>query len=56
MAVRENRRAATLLVVSTGSAAGGYSQPSLGNSTPTQRKTLGPGALDRGFLGAFVTL
>ncbi len=56
MAVRENRRAATFMVVSTGSTAGGRSQPALGRSTPAQRKTLGPGALDRGFLGAFVTL
>ncbi len=56
MALDENRRAATLKVVSTGSAAVGRSQPALGHSTPTQTKTLGPGALDRGFLGAFVTL
>lgn len=56
MAVRENWRAATFNVVSTGSAAGGRSQPVLGLSAPAQRKTPGPGALIRGFLGAFVTL
>ena len=52
----ENRRAATLMVVSTGSAGRCRSQPDLSQFDPSQRKTLGPGALDRGFLGAFVTL
>ena len=56
MALDENRRAATVKVVSTGSAGQCRSQPGFSQSGPSQRKTLGPGALDRGFLGAFVTL
>ncbi len=52
----ENRRAAALMAVSTGSAEGCRSQPGMGQTTPIQRKTLGPGAVDRGFLCAFVTL
>ncbi|MBA4162352.1 MAG: hypothetical protein C0515_09820 [Novosphingobium sp.] len=42
--------------VSTGSAEDCRSQPGMGRPGPVQKKTLGPGALDRGFLCAFVTL
>ena len=56
MVGRENRRAATIKVVSTGSAAARRSQPGMGQSADPNKKTLGPGALDRGFLFAFVTL
>ena len=56
MASVENRRAATLMVVSTGSAERCRSQPGVGQSADPNKKTLGPGAMDRGFLFAFVTL
>lgn len=56
MRVFENRRAATYWVVSTGSAERPRSQPNMGQSRSGKKKTLGPGAMDRGFLFAFVTL
>ena len=56
MPVAENRSGATIKVVSTGSAGHWRSKPGLCQSSPSQKKTLGPGALDRGFLCAFVTL
>ena len=56
MVLDENRSAAAIKAVSTGSAGQCRSQPGLGRSRPIQKKTLGPGALDRGFLCAFVTL
>jgi len=52
----ENRSGAALMAVSTGSAEHWRSQPGFKQSGPRQEKTLGPGALDRGFLCAFVTL
>jgi hypothetical protein len=52
----ENRSAAAIWAVSTGSAVRCLSQPGFKQSRPKTQKTLGPGALDRGFLCAFVTL
>ncbi len=56
MVGRENRRAATFWVVSTGSAERPRSQPGMEQARSGKKKTLGPGAMDRGFLFAFVTL
>ena len=56
MQVIENRSGSALMAVSTGSAERLRSQPGLKQSSPSHKKTLGPGAVDRGFLCAFVTL
>ena len=56
MRVFENRRVATFWVVSTGSAERPRSQPGMEQARSGKKKTLGPGAMDRGFLFAFVTL
>ena len=52
----ENRSGADLMAVITGSAEDAHSQPGLSQSSPGQKKTPTPGALERGFLCAFVTL
>ena len=52
----ENRRAAAIWAVSTGSAEDCRSQPGMGQSTPAKEKTPTPGAVEQGFLCAFVTL
>jgi hypothetical protein len=51
----ENRRAAAIGAVSTGSAEDCRSQPSMGQSTAA-KKNPRPGGIGRGFLFAFVTL
>lgn len=56
MVAFENRSAATIQVVSTGSAEGCRSQPGMLPLTAQNKKTLVPGAVGRGFLFAFVTL
>lgn len=50
MVLVENRSAAALLAVSTGSADRCRSQPGMDQSKATQKKTLVPGAMGRGFL------
>ena len=51
-----DRSATAGLAAGTASASDCRSQPGLGLMAAAQKKTLGPGALDRGFLCAFVTL
>ena len=56
IAAFETWSAAAVLAVSSGSAGGCRSHPGMVQISAVQKKTLGPGALDRGFLLAFVTL
>ena len=51
-----DRSATAGLAAGTKSAGGCRSQPGMVQISAAQKKTLGPGALDRGFLLAFVTL